>query len=85
MSWLGGAQRGFTVLVVCAMSRDAKCDEHEVGFVIYLLHRVRVYTPRGPHISHTMAFPNEPVPRTSQIPYCFFCSLTAVAPSPIGR
>ena len=34
MGQLRGAQRGSTVLVVCAMSRAAICDDHDAGFVI---------------------------------------------------
>ena len=47
-AWMGrlrGAQRGLSVLVVPAMSRAAKCDDHDVGFVTCLQHRFRVYTP----------------------------------------
>jgi len=40
-----GAQRGSTVLVVCAILCDAIYDDHDLGFVIYLLYRVRVCIP----------------------------------------
>jgi len=50
MSWLGGAQRGSTVLVVRVMSRAAICDGHDAGVVMYLQSRFRAYTPE--RLSH---------------------------------
>jgi len=36
MDRLRGAQRGFTLRVVRAMSRATICDDCDVGFVVYL-------------------------------------------------
>jgi len=50
-AWMGGlrdAHRESTVLVVRAVSRAAICDDHDVGFVIYLQYRFRVHTPERP-------------------------------------
>jgi hypothetical protein len=48
---VGGGKHGWagcvalSVLVVPAMSRAATCDDHDVGSIICLQHRFRVYTP----------------------------------------
>jgi len=78
-----GAQRGSTVLVVRAISCDAICDDHDVGFVIYLLYRVRVYTPEKlSHITYH-GFPECDSPEHVAVSYCFFlfadggCAITS--------
>jgi hypothetical protein len=50
MGRLRGAQRGFPVLVVRAMSRAVVCDDHGWVFVMYGQYRFRMNTPEG--LSH---------------------------------
>ena len=63
MGWQCSAQRGSTVLVVCAISCNAICNNHDVGFVIYLLYCVRVYMPKKlSHITYH-GFPKHASPK----------------------
>jgi len=86
-AWMGqlrGAQRGPSVLVVPVMSRAAICNDRHVGFVIYLQHRFRVYTPeRLSHVPQRFQTDQSRGLRGSRT--VFSCSLRAVGPSPLGR
>ena len=71
MGQLRRARRGSTVLVVRAMSRAAIYMRWTTMCIYGTGTALECTQPEG-LFTRTMTFPNEPVPRTSRMSYCFF-------------